>query len=215
MSLLYFGRPRGVFGDPLLGELALLDFLEDLAHLLLRLVVDDARAARQVTVLGRVGDELVHLGEAAFVQQVDDELQLVQALVVGDFGLIAGFDQRFETLEHQIAGAAAQHGLFAEQIRLGLFREGRLEHAAARAADAVTVGERLGERIAGRVLVDGDQRRHAAALLVLAAHEIAGTLGRDQHHVEILARLDLLEVDVEAVREQQRRALLQRLLHRA
>ena len=151
----------------------------------------------------------MHLGEAAFVQQVDDELQLVQALVVRDFGLIAGFHQRLETLEHEVAGAAAEHGLFAEQIRLGLFRERRLEHATARAADAVTVGESLGERIAGRVLVHGDQRGHAATLLVLAAHEVTGTLGRDQRHVEILARLDLLEVDVEAVREQQRRAFLQ------
>ena len=63
-------------------------------------------------------------------------------------------------------------------------------------------------RIAGRVLVDGDQARHAATLLVLAAHEVAGTLRRDQHDVEILARLDLLEVDVEAVREQQGGAAL-------
>ena len=53
------------------------------------------------------------------------------------------------------------------------------------------------------------QARHAATLLVLAAHEVAGTLRRDQHDVEVLARLDLLEVDVEAVREQQRRAFLE------
>ena len=145
MSRLYSLRPLGVLLDPLLGELAVLDFLEDLAHLFLGLVVDDARAAREVAVLGRVGDELVHLGEAAFVQQVDDELQLVQALVVRDFGLIAGFHQRLEALEHELGRAAAEHGLLAEQIRLGLFGERRLEHAAAGAADAVRVGEGLGD----------------------------------------------------------------------
>ena len=41
-------------------------------------------------------------------------------------------------------------------------------------------------------------------MAVLAPHQVTGALGRDQHHVEILARLDLLEVDVEAVREQER-----------
>src|SRR6185295_17493037 len=148
-----------VFGDPLLDELALLDLLEDLAHLFLGLVVDHARAAREVAVLGRVGDVLVHLGEAAFMQQVDDELQLMEHFVIRDLGLVAGFHQRLESLEDEVGGAAAEHGLFAEQIRLGLFRERGLEDAAARAADAVTVGEGLREGIAGRVLVHRDQRR--------------------------------------------------------
>ena len=137
---------------------------------------DDARAARQVAVLGGVADELVHLGEAALVQQVDDQLQLVQALVVGDLGLIAGLDQRLEALHHQLGRATAQHRLLAEQIRLGLLGKGRLEHAAARAADAVRVGERLGVRLAGGILRHGDQTRHAAALLVLAAHQAARAL---------------------------------------
>jgi hypothetical protein len=56
-------------------------------------------------------------------------------------------------------------------------------------------------------LRDGDEAGHAAPLLVLAAHEVARTLGRDEDYVEVLARLDLLEVDVEAVREQERGAL--------
>ena len=67
-------------------------------------------------------------------------------------------------------------------------------------------------RLAGRILRNRDEAGHAAAFLVLPAHEVARALRRDQHHVEILARLDLLEVNVEAVREQQRRALLQALL---
>ena len=146
------------------------------------------------------------------MQQVDDELQLVQALVVGDLGLIAGLDQRLEALDDELGRPAAEHGLLAEQIGLGLLGEGRLEHAAARAADAVRVGEGPGVRLAGRVLRDGDEAGHAAALLVLPAHQVAGSLRGDQHHVQVLARLDLLEMDVEAVREEQRRARLQRRL---
>src|SRR5262245_53660485 len=68
-------------------------------------------------------------------------------------------------------------------------------------------------RLARGVLRDRDETRHAAALLVLATYEIARTFRRDEHHVEILARLDLLEVNVEAVREEQGGALLQALLH--
>ena len=51
---------------------------------------------RQVAVLGRVGDREAHPGEAALVDQVDDQLQLVQALVVGDLRLVAGLDERLE-----------------------------------------------------------------------------------------------------------------------
>jgi hypothetical protein len=46
-------------------------------------------------------------------------------------------------------------------------------------------------------------------LLILPSHQIPGTLGRYQNHIEILARLDLLEVDVEAMGEQQRGAFLE------
>src|SRR5579864_8079333 len=210
-QLLVVGLAGLVLLDPLARELARLHFLQHLAHLVLDALVDDARAARQVAVLGGLGDELVHLGDAALVQQVDDQLQLVQALVVGDLGLVAGLDQGLEALHHQLGGAAAQHRLLAEQVGLGLFRERRLEHPAARAADAVRVGERPGLRPAARVLRHREQTRHAAPLLVLAPHQIARPLGGDQHHVEVLARLDLAEVDVEAVREQQGGTRLQLL----
>ena len=62
-------------------------------------------------------------------------------------------------------------------------------------------------RIAGGVLLDCDQARHAAALLVLAAHGVARTLGRDHQHVDALLRLDQAEMDVEAVGEGDRGAV--------
>ena len=54
----------------------------------------------------------------------------------------------------------------------------------------------------------GEQRRHTAPLLELAADEVARSLRRDQHDIEVLARLDLLKVHVEPVCEQQRRAFV-------
>src|SRR3984957_4922379 len=80
-------------GDPLAGELALLDLAEDFLHFPLRRLVHDPRSAGEVAVLGGLGDEAVHLGESALVQQIDDELELVQTFVVRDRGLVAGLHQ--------------------------------------------------------------------------------------------------------------------------
>jgi len=84
----------------------------------------------------------------------------------------------------------------------------------------IAPGLRLG--LAADVLVHRPDARHAAAALVLAAHQRAGALRRHQDHVDVGTRFDLPEVHVEAVREQQCRAgldvrldrfLVQRRLH--
>src|SRR5579883_585860 len=196
----------GVLLDPLARELARLHFLQHLAHLALHPVVDDARATGEVTVLRSLADELVHLAQAALVQQVDDELQLVQALVVGDFRLITGLDQGLEAFDDELGRSAAEHCLLSEQVGLGLLGEGGLEYAATRAADAVRIGQGLGVRLAGRILGDGNETRYTASLLILPAHQVAGPLGCDQHYIQILTRLDLLEMNVESMSEEQRRA---------
>src|SRR5438445_450809 len=57
--------------------------------------------------------------------------------------------------------------------------------------------------------VDRDQLRHALALDVGAAHQVARPLGRDHGHVDLGVRLDLREVDREAMREHQHRSRLE------
>jgi len=59
-----------------------------------------------------------------------------------------------------------------------------------------------------RVAVHGDQHRHAPARGVGRAHRVAGGLRRHHPDVEILARLDQAVMDVEPVREGERRPLL-------
>jgi hypothetical protein len=39
-----------------------------------------------LAVLGRVRDRVVHVGDAALVDEVDDQLHLVQALEIGHLG---------------------------------------------------------------------------------------------------------------------------------
>ena len=156
---------------------------EDGPHLLAHVLVDHAPAAGVVAELGRVGDRPAHVLEAALVDQVDDQLQLVQALVVGDLGLVARLDERLEAGPDQLRGAAAEHGLLAEEIGLGLLLERRLEDPGAPGADADRVRERELARPAARVLLDGDQRRGAVALGEQPAHDVPGALRRDHDHV--------------------------------
>ena len=49
--------------------------------------------------------------------------------------------------------------------------------------------------------MDGDKRRDADAFDEQLADAVAGRLGRDHGHVDILRRDDLAEVDIEAMRE--------------
>ena len=197
-----------VLEHPVAGELARLDVGQDALHLGLRLGRDDARAGDVLAVLGGVGDRVVHVGDAALVDEVDDQLHLVQALEIGHLGRVARLDQGLEAGLDELDEAAAEHHLLAEQVGLALLLEGGLDDAGAAAADGGGVGEAEVVRVAGGVLRDGDEAGHAAAALVLGAHRVARALRRDHQHVEVLARLDQVEVDVEAVREHQRRALL-------
>ena len=70
--------------------------------------VDDARAARVIAIFGGVGDGVAHVAETAFLDEIDDQLEFVEALEIGDFGRVSGFHQRFETGADQLCGAAAQ-----------------------------------------------------------------------------------------------------------
>src|SRR5205814_4459352 len=124
----------------------------------------DLRTRRIVAPLRGVADRVAHVGETAAIEQVDDQLQLVHALEVGDLRLVARVDERLEARLHQRADAAAQHRLLAEQIRLGLFLERRLDDARARAADAAAIRERQRLRVAREILMHGEQTGNAAAL---------------------------------------------------
>ena len=80
-------------------------------------------------ILRVVGDGVVHVGDAALVHQVDDQLEFMQALEVGHFRRVTRFHQGIEAGLDQFDAAAAKHGLLAEQIGLGLFAERGLDHA--------------------------------------------------------------------------------------
>src|SRR5690606_17160192 len=114
---------------------------------------------------------------------------------------VAGFRQRLETGADQFHQTAAENNLLTEQVGFALFAERGLDDARTAAADAAGVGEREVKRIAGGVLVDSHEARHAAALLVFAANRVARALRCNHDDVDRCLRLDKAKVDVEAMRK--------------
>ena len=202
-AVLFELMPSGaVLLHELSGKGAVLDFGEQLFHLRACLVGHDARAGGVVAELGSVGDGIAHVAEAAAVHQVDDELEFVQALKVGDLRLVAGLDEGFEAGFDQGDGAAAQDGLLAEEIGFGFFGEGGFQNAGAGAADAFGVGERELWAVPVASCWTAMRPGTPPPSVKTLADAMAGGLGGDQGDVNVRRRLDGAEADVEAVREE-------------
>src|ERR1700722_455067 len=106
-----------------------------------------------------------------------------------------------------MADAAAEHGLFAEEVGFGFFGEGGFEHAGAGAADAFEVAEGEGVGGAGGVLMDGDEAGDAAALGEDFADAVAGGFGSGHGDVDAGGGDDAVVADVKAVGEEEQLAV--------
>src|SRR3712207_8966756 len=58
------------------------------------MVVDHLWAGGVVAVLGGIADRVAHVLQPTFVDEIDDQLELVQAFEVGDLRLIPGLDRK-------------------------------------------------------------------------------------------------------------------------
>ena len=147
---------------------------------------------------------MAHVGETAAIHQVDDEFELVKHLEVGEFGLIAGLNERFKACFDQGAGSSAEDSLFAEEVGFGFFGEGGFEHARASAANAFGVTERERECVAAGVLFDSDETGDAAPFGEDLADPVAGAFRSDERDVSRGWRRDGSEANVEPVGEHER-----------
>ena len=191
---------HGTFLHPVAHEAALLDVVQNGFHAGLGFVVgQDARAGDVLAVLGRVGDRVVHVGDAAFVDQVNDQLHFVQAFKVSHFRLIARLDQGFKAHADQFHEAATEHGLLAEEVGFALFLEVGFDDAGPATTDGGAVRKPDFQGLTGCIVVHRHEAGHAAALDVFAAHGVAGALGRHHDDVDAFGRFDQAEVDVQAV----------------
>ena len=183
-------------------------------HVLFHAGVYDDGPARVVAVFGGVAHGVAHVLQAALIEQVDYQLQLVHALEIGGFGLVARLDERLEGALDQLGDAAAEDRLLAEQVGFGLFLERGFENAGARAADAARIRQAHAVGAAAHVLMHGEKARDARPAREHLSHAVSGRLRGDHRDVHGVRRLDGVEVYVEAVREHERLAGQQMGKHR-
>ena len=105
------------------GKAPVTDLSQQLAHRPPGRFVDQSWSGVVDAELRGVADRLAHPGETAVIDQIADLLELVTALDVGDFGRVSRLDQDLVGRQDQVGDSAAEHGLFAEQIGLGLVRD--------------------------------------------------------------------------------------------
>jgi hypothetical protein len=190
---------RLVLEHELARERAVLDLAQDLLHALLDPGIDDPRPAREVAVLGGVGDRVAHVGDPTLVDEVDDQLHLVDGLEVRHLGGVARLHQRLVAGGHQRREAPAEHRLLAEEIGLRLLAEVRLDDPGTTRTDALRVGEADLQGVSRGIGVHRHEGRDALPFRVERAHRVPGPLGRHHEDVDALGRSDAPEVDVEAV----------------
>ena len=208
------GATGSVLVHPPTSEVAGLDVREALLHAALDVVrVDDLRPVLQRAPLGGVADAEEGVGPAPFVEEVDDELQLVHDLEVGHLGRVARLDEHLVAGDDQLVQRSDEHGLLSEEVGHGLGLERGVDDAGSGATDVVRVGESQLMGQARRVLLDGQEHRHAATVDEALSDEVAWALGCDHEAVDAIWDVDQAVVDREAVCERDGVAGLQLRRH--
>ena len=133
-------------------------------------------------------------------------MSFVQTFEIRHLRRVTRLHEGFETRLHQRGRTAAQHGLFAEEVRFGLFAEVRFDDPRTPTAIGAGIGQSNVFGLARCVLRHGNEARHPATGNVRGADRVSRTFRRNHDHVQIRARFDELEMHVEAMRKSQRRA---------
>ena len=164
--------------------------------------------AGQVAVLRRLADELVHAGDAALIDQVDDQLDFVEALEIRHLGLVPGLDQRLPA-RLESARARRRRGPLARRRDPSPSPPRRSSGSAgARAADGVRVRQRGRRRCRTRPGGPRAGRARPGPLHTGGARGRRGLWARPCD-VHFFGGRDLAVVDVEAVGKEEHRARLQ------
>ena len=138
------------------------------------------------------------------MNEIDDELQFVEALKVRQLRWIAGAHERFESSPNELARSTAEHGLFAKEIRFRLLFESCLDHARARATNAFRPSQCRLFRETGEVLMNRDQAGSATASNKFPAHHWSQPFRRDHDNIDILSRNDRSILNGKAVGKEKR-----------
>src|SRR5680860_821565 len=200
---------RLILSDPFSGELSILDLFQYRPHLFTNPLIYDPRASRHVPVLSGLGHRVPHAADPVLMNQINYEFQLVQALEIGDLGLVSGLNQSVKASPNQLRSSSTQDCLLTEKICLCLLLESSLYDTGPGAADTLCVSQTHLLRLSCGVLMDGEKARHSSPVLIHPAHQVSGTLGRNHGYVHVVRRSDLPKVDIEPMGEHEHLAGLQ------
>ena len=108
-----------IFGhvkQEVLSKGTVLNVRENLLHSFSGFIGNDLRAGDIVAVLSGVGDGVAHSGEAALIDEVDDELHLMDALEVSVSRVVASFAEGVKTSLHLAPPMAAAYARPTSQV---------------------------------------------------------------------------------------------------
>ena len=189
-----------VFEHEVTHEFARLNVVQNRFHAGLCFNVwQDARARDVLTVFCCVGDGVIHVGDAAFIDQVNDQLCFVQAFEICHFRLVTGLNQCLETHTDQFNDTTTKNGLFTKEVSFAFLTEVSLDDARPSTTNAGTIGKASFHGFSSCVRVDSNKARHAAAFGEFAAHCVTGAFWGHHDHVNAFFRLNQAKVDVQAV----------------
>ena len=197
-----------VFQDEALRVFTSLNIFQALAHRIFGVFSHNAWARHVFAVFCIVRNRVIHVSDTAFIDQINDQLQFMQAFKVRHFRCITSFDQRFETSLNQFNRTTAQHSLFTEQVCFCLFAEVGFDDTGTAATIRHCIRQSDVAGRAGFILIDSDQVRHAATLSISTAYGVAWCFRSDHDDVQISAWHNLSVVNVEAMCKRKYRALL-------
>src|ERR1051326_9629669 len=110
------GTTGQILKDPTRGKASILDLLQDVAHFIACMLIDDARTGDIVAKFGGIAYRVAHVAHPTLVHQVHDQLHLVHALKVGYFRLIAGLYKCLEPRTDQRCDTTTKNCLLTEEI---------------------------------------------------------------------------------------------------
>src|SRR6267378_224929 len=200
---------RLILQHPLFGELALLNFAQDLPHFLLRLLRHNPRTASDITILGRRTDGIPHVGNAALIDQIHDQFYFMEALEIGHLRGVAGFHERLVPGLDERRESSTEDDLLAEEIRLGFFPKVSFDHTSPPTSNRTGIGKAY---LLGRstwILMDREQARHPAAFRIFRSNEMARSFRSDHEHIDRGRWHNLSKMNIEAMAKREIGARLQ------
>ena len=166
------------------------------------MVINDLWSRNIATELSGFRDRVVHVRQATLENEVHNQLHFVADLEERHLRCVTSFDENLEARHHQLFQATTENCLLTEEVSFGLFTEGGLDNPCTSSADSGCIGQCQRRALAGRVIFHGNQRGNTLALRKLATNQVAGALRCNHAHRDSLRSDDLLEVNVQAVGEE-------------